>query len=278
MDIPGYQTYLAEAITPRIFKGTQGTISLRVYDSNGDLVDLTVFDLIGISMRNFPERDEVITYACVVEDAENGLCSFTFTKAESEAWLAAPYDAQMTFTIFERDIEVISAATGYIPTSRNLYVEGVTTAFQAGETVSGFLSGVTGIVREVSSYYENVQNLILCSLSGEFTDGEDLIGSLGGSGTVLGELGDPAVITNTFGDDVEDLSVAIPRDVLEIDDEQFLVDGFDEIVEEWIVTNTPLLLTGTGLSYKLLTYDPDTSGVVRIFQSEVFPMQVREIL
>jgi len=277
MSIPGYEAYIATALTPRLYKGSEGEVTIRVVDLDGLVADIAIFDTIDLSMKNYPERDEEIAFSCTADD-DDGLCYFSFTTTESDLWLVAPYDAQLSFKIYDRDDNIVDSDTGFVPTTRDLYVSGVTQSFVVGETVTGGSTGETAIVYEVEATVGNIQLLTLCVISGEFSDGEDLTGDQGGAGSVYGTLDTPVVLYTCFGDSVEDLSSVRENDELTIDGITYIVSGFDSVVSDWITLSIPLHLSGSGLSYEIDSYDAATSGVSRLFKSEIFPMQVRESL
>jgi hypothetical protein len=277
MSIPGYEAYLAEALTPRLYKDSEGEVTIRVVDLDGLAADISIFDTIDLSMKNYPEKDTEITFSCTADD-DDGLCYFAFTITQSAAWLAAPYDSQLSFKIFDRDENIVDSDTGFVPVTRDLYVSGVTQSFVVGEEVEGGSSGETAIVYEVGATAGNIQLLTLCVISGEFSDGESLTGDQGGSGSVYGTLDVAVPLYSKFGDSVGDLSSVRANDELTVDGVTYIVEGFDSLVSGWITLTIPLHLSGSGLSYEIDSYDPATSGVSRLFKSEIFPMQVRESL
>lgn len=278
MSIPGYQAYLVEALTPRLFKGSEGEVTLRVLDLNGLPADLSIFDEIVLTMKNHPEQDETITYPCLIDADEDGLCYFTFTQTQSNSWLAAPYNAQLQFTIYDRDNNIATSATGYVPIAKYLYLNGVTTLFKEKGVITGVTSGFTATVRIADSYDYNAQKLTLCDITGVPTDGEAVTGSLGGSGDVYGALSDSFSLSYLFGDDSVSFSAVRANDTLTTDSVSYIVDDADSIIAAWLSLTIALHVLGAGISYTIESYDPATSGINRAFLSELFPMQVREDL
>lgn len=272
-----YPALLVVAENPRIFKGDSGSIVLQLFDLNGEAIDLDNYDTMTLRMRNYPEKDELIEFDCEQSTVE-GRCCADFDRTMSSAWLASPYQAQVSIVRFVRDVELISAATGYIPETRDLYVEGVTQSFVVGEIVTGLVSGETAVVREADPHYLNKQLLTLCVISGEFEDGEGLSGDQGGDGSVVGVLGTAVSIDSVFADDVEDLSVVRVGDLLSIDGTDYTVTGFDEVIPEWLTLEESMGLSGTDIAYVVMTYDSATSDVEKASSSSQFAMQIMEIL
>lgn len=272
-----YPVLLAMAENPRIFKGDAGSLVINIIDLNGNAVDLTDYDTYILKLVNYPEKDEIITLACEASTVEGRCCS-DFTVVQSAAWLASPYQAYVKLTRYVRDQEIIDASTGYVPVTRDLALEAVTTSFQVGETVTGADSGFTGLVRSTTPHADNHQLLTLCLVSGEFIDGEEVTGDMGGEGKVNGTLGVEESIPMVFADDIEDLSVLRVGDILTLTTGDFVVTGFDGLVPAWITLEEDIGLEGEDIVYLALTYDEVDSAVEKAGSSQPFAMQILEIL
>lgn len=279
MSDPEFQYFIIETIDTHIPQGTRGECTLQVKRLDGEDVDLSVYDALELKMLNWPDQDEEITKDCTIDPDDSSKCYFSFDETESEAWLAAPYYCQLTATRYLRDQEVVTSASGYIPTEQTLSYEQCTTAFTVGATVTGDASGATGIIKE-NTHYGTLGILTLVDISGAFVDGEDINGDEGGTAVADGILSSPDDIDSVFADDGEDFaSLGVQEDdELVIGSNTYVIAGFYDLIDEWLSLDEDPEETGTSISYTINTYDPALSTPDHIYKSELFSLYIEEAL
>ena len=273
---PEFYFLIIEQITPHIFQGAQGECTLEVKYTDGSDVDLSIYDVLQLTMKNFPEKDETIIKTCTVDPDDATRCYFSFTAAESALWLAAPYYAQLKAIRYLRDKTLITSSTGYIPTEQSLGYDQLTVAFTEGEILTGGGSGATGLIKEVSQAGLE-GTLTLIQISGAFVDDETITDAEGGSAKANGVLSTAVDYEDTFADDSEDFVA----DGVRADDELtiggsnlYVISGFDSLVAAWLSLESDPTETGTGLSYVIKTWDASTSAINYVYMSEEFSLYV----
>jgi hypothetical protein len=274
-----YVISLVENQLPRIIQGTKGTKYLTIHDLNGDDVDLDVFDAITLVCKNYPEEDESITRICSVSADDDTDCYFAWTEEQSAAWLAAPYYAEITLKRYVRDAELANSASGYIPEKHFMTISNCTVDFEVGDVITGALSGTTATVYAVD-IYGGEGELELIKPSGSFTDGEAITAPGGGAAEVVVGISSSEYIADRFADDSRDfvaLGVAAD-DEITIGSDTYVVEGYDSVASDWLVTTEENGSPGSGISYTIDTFDPATSATDYLYKTLPFVLYIDESL
>ena len=274
-----YMLALVEVQIPRIIQGTQGRIHLTLSDLDGEEVDLNNFDAITLTLKNYPEKDETITKTCSISATDDDQCYFDFTETESDGWLAAPYYAVLAFEVFERDDEVTTSTTGFVPEKSFMSFEECIADFEVGDVITGAVSGTTAVVYAFEDY-GGLGELELIKPSGAFTDGETITSPGGGEAKVVVGISSTEYMEDRFADAAKDF-VALgvkARDEIVISGTTYVVSDFDEVATDWLVVTEDNASPGTGISYTINTFDPATSATDSLFKTLPFALYIEESL
>lgn len=275
-----YILSVVEVQMPRIIQGTQGRIHLLLSDLDGEDFDLVQFDEITLTMKNYPEQDEVISIECSVDSDSPYECYFDFTEADSDGWLAAPYYAELTLKRYVRDQEVVTSATGYIPEISTMMIYQCISDFEVGETITGAISGETAVVYSFDSWGDGgaIGELELINVSGDF-DADESITSISGEALVVG-ITATEYMADRFADDSSDFVALgiVEEDEIVIGADTYVVSGFDSIATDWLTTETENDDPGDGITYVINTLDPETSESDYIYKTLIFDIYIEESL
>ena len=274
-----YMLTLVEVQIPRIIQGTQGRIHLTLSDLDGEEVDLNNFDSIGLTLKNYPEKDETITRDCSVSATDDDQCYFDFTETESDGWLAAPYYGELAFETFVRDKLVTTSATGYVPTKSFMSFANCTVDFIVGETITGAVSGATAVVYAFEDY-GGIGELELIKVVGTFQDEEAITAPGGGSAEVVVGISSTEYLEDRFADDSKDFVAlgVVAKDEITIGSDIYVVSGYDTVATDWLVVTEDNASPGTGITYTINTYDESTSDIDSLLKTLPFALYIEESL
>jgi len=270
-----YMLTVAEIQIPKIIKGTMGRIHLTIHDLSGKDVNLNEYDEIVLTLKNYPEKDEIITKSCLVSTDDDTICYFDFTIADSTSWTSAPYIGEVEFKRYVRDDLIVTTTTGYVPEKSYMSFSGCTTDFKVGDVITGAVSGSTAVVWAFEDY-GGIGELELIKVSGAFLDEERITSPGGGLAYVVVGVSLTEYLADRYADDSSDFVAlgVIAGDEIVIGSGIYIVDSFDSVAADWLVVKKDNESPGNGITYTINTFNSGTSAMDDLLKSLPFTLYI----